>query len=157
MEVAFTECVAVTDQTSVGEVRRAAQFAAQRLDLDETRSGELALLATEVSRNTLIHGGGGQVIFVGARTGEGSLVRVLAIDKGAGIANMADAMSDGYSTAGTMGNGMGAMKRMADKLEVFSSQNGTIVMIESGVTAPSDRLPVAGMALPYPGAESLSR
>lgn len=151
MEVAFTESVAVTDQTSVGEVRRAAKFAAQRLDLDETRSGELALLATEVSRNTLIHGGGGQVIFVGARTGEGSLVRVLAIDKGAGIANMADAMSDGYSTAGTMGNGMGAMKRMADKLEVFSSQNGTIVMIEFGVTGPSDQLLVAGMALPYPG------
>jgi serine phosphatase RsbU (regulator of sigma subunit) len=46
---------------------------------------------------------------------------------------------------------MGAMKRIADKLEVFSSQSGTIVMIEIGVPAPSDQLLVAGMALPYPG------
>ena len=53
------------------------------------------------------------MIIVGAGTGEDSLVRILAIDKGSGISNIADAMSDGYSTAGTMGGGMGAMKRMA--------------------------------------------
>lgn len=151
MEVAFTEYVAVTDQSSVGEVRRTAQFAAQRLELDEVRAGELTLLATEASRNTLIHGGGGQVIFVGARTGESSLVRVLALDKGSGISNIADAMSDGFSTAGTPGGGMGAMKRMASKLEVFTSQSGTIVMIELGVASPSDSLLIAGMAVPYPG------
>ena len=151
MEVAFTECVAVTDESSVGEVRRAAQFAAQRLDLDETRSGELTLLATEASRNTLIHGGGGQVIFLGAGNGGGRLVRILAMDSGSGISNIADAMSDGYSTAGTMGGGMGAMKRMANKFEVYSSQSGTIVMIELGVAAPSSELSIAGIALPYPG------
>jgi anti-sigma regulatory factor (Ser/Thr protein kinase) len=153
MEVAFTEWVAVTDPSSVGEVRRTAQRAAQRLELDETRSGELALLATEASRNTLIHGGGGQVIFAGTRTEMCSLIRILAIDKGSGIANIGDAMSDGYSTAGTMGGGMGAMKRMADKFEVFSSRTGTIALIELGAVAPSDRLLVAGIALPYPGEE----
>jgi anti-sigma regulatory factor (Ser/Thr protein kinase) len=151
MEVAFTEFVAVTDQSSVGEVRRTAQFAAQRLELDETRAGELTLLATEASRNTLIHGGGGQVIFVGTRNGAGSLIRILAMDKGTGISNIADAMSDGYSTAGTPGGGMGAMKRMANKLEVFTTPNGTIVLIELGMVAQSNELLIAGMALPYPG------
>ncbi|MGA9673445.1 MAG: SpoIIE family protein phosphatase [Terracidiphilus sp.] len=151
MEIAFTQCVAVTDQSSVGEVRRTAQFAAQRLGLDETKSGELTLLATEASRNTLIHGGGGQVIFECTGAGEGSLVRILAIDKGAGIANIAEAMSDGYSTAGTMGGGMGAMKRMANKLEVFTSPTGTIVMIELGAAKPSGGMLIAGMAVPYPG------
>jgi anti-sigma regulatory factor (Ser/Thr protein kinase) len=155
MEIAFSECVPVTDQSSVGEVRRAAQFAAQRLELDETRSGKLALLATEASRNTLIHGGGGQVIIAGTRAGEGagegSLVRILAIDKGSGISNIADAMSDGYSTAGTPGGGMGAMKRMATKLEIFTSHTGTIVMIELGTAAPTGRPLIAGITLPYPG------
>ncbi|HEY1805850.1 MAG TPA: SpoIIE family protein phosphatase [Terracidiphilus sp.] len=152
MEVAFTECVAVTDETSVGEVRRAARLAADRLDLDEERAGTLALLATEASRNTLIHGGGGQVILAGAGTGADSVVRVLALDKGSGISNIAQAMSDGFSTAGTMGGGMGAMKRMAGKFEVFTGQGGTIVMIELGAAPPpSDRLLVAGIALPYPG------
>lgn len=151
MEIAFTEYVAVTDESSVGEVRRTAQFAAHRLHLDETESGKLALLATEASRNTLIHGGGGHVAFVGAATDDSSLVRILALDKGSGIANIANAMSDGYSTAGTMGGGMGAIKRMANTLEIFTGQSGTIVMIELGAAPPSGKLLVAGIAVPYPG------
>lgn len=151
MAIAFTEYVTVSDESSVGEVRRTAQFAAQRLGLDETDSGKLALLATEASRNTLIHGGGGHVIFVGAATDEGSLVRILALDRGAGIANIANAMSDGYSTAGTMGGGMGAIKRMANALEIFTGPGGTIVMIELGTAPSSGNLLIAGLAIPYPG------
>jgi anti-sigma regulatory factor (Ser/Thr protein kinase) len=151
MEIVFTEYIAVSDESSVGEVRRTAQFVAQRLNLDETQSGKLALLATEASRNTLIHGGGGHVIFWGAASGDDSLVRILALDEGLGIANIADAMSDGYSTAGTMGGGMGAMKRMANALEIFTSQSGTIVMIELGAATPSGKLLLAGIAVPYPG------
>ena len=49
---------------------------------------------------------------------------ILAIDKGAGIANIAEAMSDGYSTAGTMGGGLGAMKRIATRLEIFTGRGG---------------------------------
>ena len=65
MEIAFSEWVAVTDASSVGEARRPRSLAAQRLGFDETRSGELALLATEASRNVLVHGGGGQVVISG--------------------------------------------------------------------------------------------
>ena len=65
MEIAFTEWIAVTDASSVGEARRAALSVAQKLGLDETRSGEFALLTTEASRNVLIHGGGGQVVVAG--------------------------------------------------------------------------------------------
>ena len=151
MEIAFTEWIAVTDASSVGEVRRTALLAAQRLNFDETRSGELALLATEASRNTLIHGGGGQVILVGIKTSNGQLVRVLAIDKGAGISNIADAMSDGYSTAGTPGGGLGAMKRIATRFEIFTGATGTIVLTELRDSTSSEELEIAGMAVPYPG------
>jgi anti-sigma regulatory factor (Ser/Thr protein kinase) len=151
MEIAFTEWVAVTDASSVGEVRRTAQLAAQRLKLDETRSGELALLATEASRNTLTHGGGGQVILIGIKTSDAQLVRVLAIDKGTGISNLAEAMSDGYSTAGTPGGGLGAMKRIATRFEIFTGATGTIVLTELGSTTSTEKLQIAGMAVPYPG------
>src|ERR1700722_12650580 len=151
MEIVFSEWVAVTDASSVGEVRRAAMWAAQRLDLDETLAGEVALLAVEASRNTLVHGGGGQVVLIGIKSSSGPLVRILAIDKGAGISNISEAMSDGYSTAGTMGGGLGAMKRIATKLEVFSGHTGTIVLIELGNADPADKLQIAGVAVPYPG------
>ena len=77
MEIAFTELVPVIDASSVGEVRRAAQFAAQRLQFDETRAGELALLATEASRNVLLHGGGGHVVVAGTNEGNGPVAPAL--------------------------------------------------------------------------------
>ena len=117
MEITFSDWVPVTDSSSVGEVRRTALFAAQRLGFDETRSGELALLATEVSRNVLLHGGGGQIVLAGLNEGHGSVARILALDQGAGIANVPQAMADGYSTIGTMGAGLGAMKRIATRSE----------------------------------------
>jgi anti-sigma regulatory factor (Ser/Thr protein kinase) len=141
----------VTDLSSVGEVRRCALNAAHRLGLDETRSGELALLATEVSRNVLLHGGGGQVVLGGTREPGGAVARILAMDKGSGIPDVARAMGDGYSTAGTMGGGMGAMKRIATSFEIFTGRGGTIILLELGKTASNDYLQAAGIAIPIRG------
>jgi anti-sigma regulatory factor (Ser/Thr protein kinase) len=151
MEIAFTASVAITDASSIGEARRAAALAAGKLGLDETRTGELAILATEVSRNVLVHGGGGQVVVEGLTNKAGPLARILALDKGAGIGNLALALTDGYSTAGTMGAGLGAMKRLATRFEVFTNSGGTIVLLEVGNAATEDRVQFAGIALPYPG------
>jgi anti-sigma regulatory factor (Ser/Thr protein kinase) len=121
------------------------------LGLDETQAGELAILANEVSRNVLIHGGGGQVIVAGFRNLAGPLARIVALDKGAGIQNVAQAMEDGYSTAGSMGEGLGAMKRLATRFELFTGSGGTAVLLEVGTVDPKNQVEVAGMALPYPG------
>ncbi|MFZ0302541.1 MAG: SpoIIE family protein phosphatase [Terracidiphilus sp.] len=151
MEIEFSEWVAVTDASSVGEARRTAMTAAGRLELDVTQSGQLALLATEAARNVLVHGGGGEVILAGTSRADAPLARIVAMDRGAGIANIADAMSDGFSTAGTPGGGMGAMKRIASRFEIFTGGNGTIVLIELGNGDARYGLLIAGMAVPCPG------
>lgn len=151
MEIGLTEWVSITDTSSVGEVRRRALSAAQRLGFDETRSGELALLATEASRNVLVHGGGGQVVLAGMNEGNGPVVRILALDNGSGIPNLGQAMADGYSTAGTPGSGLGAMKRIANVLDIFSGKGGTVVMLDLGEFPHLENLQIAGMAVPFPG------
>lgn len=151
MEIVFTEGVNISDASSVGEARRLAARAAARLRFNETQAGELAIIATEVSRNVLIHGGGGQVIVAGFANPAGPLARILALDKGTGISNVAAAMSDGYSTAGTMGTGLGAMKRLAANFEVFTGPGGTAVLIELGSSVPAGKIQYAGTALSYPG------
>ncbi len=151
MEVAYTEHVPITDASSVGEARRRGLLMADRLGFDSVRSGEFGLLITEVSRNILLHGGGGQTIILGARNEKGAVGRILALDSGPGIADMAKAMSDGFSTGGTMGGGMGAMRRIATSIEVFSGKSGTIVLLELGAPSKPSGLTVAGMAIPYPG------
>lgn len=151
MEIAITEHVPITDASSIGEARRRGLLMADRLGFDSARSGELSLLITEVSRNVLVHGGGGQTIIVGAKNGGEATARILALDSGPGIGDMTKALSDGYSTGGTMGGGMGAMRRIATSLEVFTSRSGTIVFLELGSPANRGGLQVAGMAIPYPG------
>jgi anti-sigma regulatory factor (Ser/Thr protein kinase) len=151
MEVAFTESVDVTDPSSIGEARRTAMTLGQRLGFDETRAGELTLLAAEVSRNVLVHGGGGKVIFSGIWSAGSSGASILAMDSGPGISDITKALDDGYSTAGTMGGGLGAMKRMASGFEIFTSPTGTIVFLEIGQISPALGLQIAGLTLPYPG------
>lgn len=151
MEIVFTEGVAIKDASSVGEVRRAAAAVATRLKLDETRAGEVAILTTEVARNVLIHGGGGQVIVSGIDGPSGPVARILALDSGNGIENLAEAMRDGFSTAGTMGAGLGAMKRIAKRFDVFTGRGGTMVLLEVGDEPATDHVAFAGLTLPYPG------
>jgi hypothetical protein len=73
-----------------------------------------------------------------------ALARILAIDQGEGIANIAEAMSDGFSTAGTMDGGLGAMKRLATKLDIFTGRGRTIVLLELGTSAPKLPLQISG-------------
>lgn len=151
MEIVLSELVAVTDSSSVGQVRRVALLTAQRLGMDDTRTGELALLATEVSRNVLVHAGGGEVIVMGSKHEEKALGRILSLDRGPGILDISKAMADGFSTSGTLGGGLGAMKRIASGLEIFTGRTGTVVLVELGKDPEIDDLQIAGMAVPYPG------
>lgn len=151
MEVTSAEWVPVTDESSVGEARRKSLLISERLGFNDVRAGEVALLATESSRNVLLHGGGGQLVISAMASDERRVARILAMDRGGGIANLAQAMTDGYSSSGTMGGGMGAMKRIATMLEVFTGKQGTVVLLEVGEAGEPGHLHLAGMAVPYPG------
>jgi anti-sigma regulatory factor (Ser/Thr protein kinase) len=151
MEIASTEYIPITDTSSIGEARRRGLLMAEKLGFDEVRCGEFALLITEVTSNILSHAQAGQTILMGLKNAHGAVARILALDNGPGIADVPRAMDDGYSTGGTMGGGLGAMRRVAAALEIFTSQSGTIVLLESRSSASSKGLQIAGMAVPYPG------
>jgi anti-sigma regulatory factor (Ser/Thr protein kinase) len=151
MEIASTEYVPITDASSIGEARRRGLLVAERLGFDEVRCGEFALLITEVTRNVLSHAKSGQAILMGLKNSHGSIARILALDNGPGISDVSRAMNDGFSTGGTLGGGLGAMKRLAAMVEIFTSQSGTIVLLEVRSAAAQPGLQIAGMAVPYPG------
>ena len=151
MEIATTEHIAIADSSSIGEARRRGLHMAEKLGFDEARSGEFALLITEASRNVLVHAQTGHAILMGVKNSRGSFARILALDSGPGISDVTRAMNDGFSTAGSMGAGLGAMKRLAEALEVFTNPKGTIVLLEVGSAATEKGPQIAGMAVPYPG------
>src|SRR3954470_24532781 len=119
----------VEARSQVGEVRRVATTMAGRLGLDEQDQGRVALVLTEAVNNVVKHGGGGEVVLrpiANSRSG----VEALIIDKGPGIADVERALRDGYSTAGTPGTGLGAVARIADSFDIYSTAGaGTALLV----------------------------
>ena len=114
--------VIVSDASGVAEARRRASAVASALGFDEVGVGEVALLATELCTNLLKHAERGRLL-VGDGDGAGNgatRVDLLALDQGPGMSDVAACLSDGYSSSGTLGHGLGAVRRLATQLHVAS-------------------------------------
>ena len=120
--------IAIDDPSHVGEVRRSANAIAASVSLSETDAGKFAILASEAATNIVKHAGRGEIVLrsLGADGADG--VEIVAIDSGPGIADVGRALTDGYSTAGSSGTGLGAMSRLATTFDIFSSEgSGTVL------------------------------
>jgi anti-sigma regulatory factor (Ser/Thr protein kinase) len=144
--------IPVADLSSVGEARRMGGRMAVELGFDETRAGELAIIITEAARNTVVHGRGGQIILSARKSEEHACIDVIALDKGPGITDISKAISDGYSTSGTPGTGLGAIRRLAADFEIFSTKQGTALFARLE-TKPESResLKICAFAIPVAG------
>jgi anti-sigma regulatory factor (Ser/Thr protein kinase) len=117
-----------TDLSQTGSARRQALALAAAMEFDELRQGQLGIIVTEAARNIAAHAGQGEILLSGWTDGKKAGIDMLALDKGKGIEDVTAALRDGYSTAGTPGNGLGAMLRLAGTFQVYSSPaNGTAV------------------------------
>jgi len=108
--------IRIGDSSGVGEARRAAQRASSRALLTEADAGRVALVVTELSTNLVKHAGGGTMFFQPHTDGTNSVL-ITAIDRGPGM-DVQITMRDGHSSAGTSGNGLGAIRRMSDALDI---------------------------------------
>lgn len=114
--------VAVGDPSGVGEARRAAAALAASLGFGETETGRVAIVASEAATNLARYAQGGELLLRAVERGGAPGVEILAIDRGPGIADLARALRDGYSTRPeSAGTGMGAMTRLATDFDVTST------------------------------------
>src|SRR5579864_1707997 len=147
-------CIPLTDLSSVGEARRAGLRLSAALGLTEVKSGELGIIITEAARNAVVHAGGGQLVVSAFNFDHTLGMDVLALDKGPGIQDLSKAMQDGFSTAGTPGSGLGAIVRLASKLDLFSTSQGTTLLaqvVESGPASVKQTLSLGGIVVPVSG------
>jgi anti-sigma regulatory factor (Ser/Thr protein kinase) len=116
------------DPSQTGNARRQALSLAGQMDFDELRQGQLGIIVTEAARNIEAHGGDGEIILSEWTYDTNAGIDVLALDKGKGIDNVSSALQDGYSTAGTPGNGLGAISRLSGTFQVYTGSGiGTAV------------------------------
>jgi anti-sigma regulatory factor (Ser/Thr protein kinase) len=126
----------IDDESKIGEARRAAQTLAS-FELTAELAGKVAIAATELARNLLLHARAGELLVQKLEDRDHAAIELLAIDRGPGMDNVAKCMEDGYSTAGTMGAGLGAVRRLADEFDIHSTPGqGTIVLARFGDVLP---------------------
>src|SRR5580698_6689616 len=110
----------IEEESQIGEARRDAQRLAIAYGLDATQTGRVAIAATELASNLLRHGGGGELLLQPIRSGAAENIELLAIDKGRGMNDVARCLGDGYSTGGTSGTGLGAVRRLYAEFDIYS-------------------------------------
>jgi len=122
----------IDDSSKVGEVRRAAQNRAS-FEFDAQTAGRVAIAATELANNLLTHAGGGELLIQTLGDEETATLELLAIDRGPGMRDVERCLADGFSTTGTPGTGLGAVRRLADEFDIYTAPgDGTIVMARFG-------------------------
>jgi serine/threonine-protein kinase RsbT len=117
-------------QEDVVAVRQAVRSEAVALGLSLVDQTKLVTAASELARNTVIHGGGGvarvEVIQQALRRG----IRLTFEDQGPGISDIEQALRDGFTTGNGLGLGLGGARRLASEFSIQSAPGaGTTVVI----------------------------
>lgn len=117
-------------QEDVVVVRQNTRSLAVQIGLTIVDQTKIVTAASELARNTVIHGGGGtatlEILNDGGRQG----LRLTFVDSGPGIADVERAMQDGYTSGGGLGLGLGGSKRLCNEFAIESQVGvGTRVMI----------------------------
>ena len=150
--------VPIPDTSAVGAARRAGARLAAEAGFDETDAGRVAIAVTELATNIVRHAGRGELLLqlVGAPSAQ--RVELIAIDRGPGMADPERCLRDGYSTSGTSGSGLGAVRRLADEFDLCSQPGaGTVVMARvargSRPAARDTNFAIGSVCLPLDGEE----
>lgn len=147
----------VNDSSGVGAVRRVASALAEQAGFGEHDVARVALVATEMASNLVKHARDGVMVLQTGADERVPTVELLAVDRGPGIRDLADALADGRSSAGTAGTGFGAIARVATRFDVHSkTEVGTVVLavVAAGTAAPAVGFDAGGVSLPYPGEDT---
>jgi serine/threonine-protein kinase RsbT len=120
----------IRSSADVVAVRQATRAIAERIGLSLVDQTKLVTAASELARNTLDHGGGGTVRLESVENGVRRGVRLTFEDTGPGIANIPEALRDGFSTANGLGLGLGGARRLVNEFAIESTPGqGTRVTI----------------------------
>jgi anti-sigma regulatory factor (Ser/Thr protein kinase) len=151
----------VTEQTQVAAVRREAAGRGRAAGLGEEALGRLAIVVTELATNQLKHARHGDILIGSYEDSTGAGIEAVAIDRGPGIADLAQSMRDGHSTAGSPGQGLGALQRLSDLFEIVTwPERGVAIAcrIAAGgpkrTGAPAPKFSWGGISVPIPGEEA---
>ena len=123
--------VPIQSDTDIVTARQRGRLLATQLGFT---SGDATIVATaisELARNIVLYAKGGEVLLTPVESRDNYGLVITARDEGEGIADVRQAMQDGYSTSGRLGVGLPGVKRLMDEFEIVSEAGkGTTVTVK---------------------------
>ena len=124
------EKIAIVQEVDVVLLRNRVKEYAVKIGMGLVNQTKLITAASELVRNMLRYGNGGEVLVEVVSQGRENGVRLTFTDKGPGIADVKAAMKDGYSTGRSLGLGLPGTKRLVSEFDIKSELGkGTTVTI----------------------------
>jgi serine/threonine-protein kinase RsbT len=120
MPILKNDTMPLRSGNDVVAVRQAVRRWASDLGFSLVDQTKLVTAASELARNVLVHGGGGDARLQAIEEGSRRCLRLIFEDQGPGIPDIELAMRDGYTTGGGLGLGLGGSKRLVNEFEIIS-------------------------------------
>jgi anti-sigma regulatory factor (Ser/Thr protein kinase) len=149
--------LAVEDASAVVACRNAGLALASRLRFPAARADALALAVTEAASNLHKHARQGALLLAVNRDADPPGIELVTIDSGPGLGDVSAAMQDGHSTTGTLGIGLGAIRRLADFCDLYSVAGHGTALVARFWPVPREPVPrgpairCAGLIRPITG------
>jgi serine/threonine-protein kinase RsbT len=118
------ETVPIKNDSDVVAVRQRVRAWAIDMKFSLVDQTKIVTAASELGRNTLEHGRGGELQLAIVENGMRKGLRLTFSDNGPGIADIKQALTDGFTTGQGMGLGLGGSKRLMNEFEISSRPGG---------------------------------
>ncbi|MFL6334895.1 MAG: ATP-binding protein [Pyrinomonadaceae bacterium] len=115
----------IKEEPQVGAARRGVRRLASRLGFSDDRLAELDIVVQEIGTNAVRYATGGGCLHWAETLGEEPGLELFYADKGPGVYDLERALRDGVSSGGSLGTGFGAMRRLLDEFDVYSTVRDT--------------------------------
>ncbi|SDG21289.1 Anti-sigma regulatory factor (Ser/Thr protein kinase) [Dyadobacter soli] len=132
------------DRSFLPIIKKDAQRMGTAAGLPAKRLAEMEIVLSEIATNLLKHAGSGEIIVRVYNDSVVSGIEIMGIDNGPGIADPGKMMEDGMSTTGTLGHGLGAIRRLSDQFQLYTLPGWGTVLLARIFQSP----PVAGTRPP---------
>src|SRR5258708_7653498 len=136
----------IDDPSRVAESRGIVALIAEREGMSAARGSNATIVVSELASNLLKHAQRGELQISPLSLRGDAGIEILSLDRGPGISDLDECFTDGHSTAGTAGTGLGAVRRLSDEFDV-SSQPGRGTVIVSQVHANTRSFPSSNFNL----------
>ncbi|MGI4857214.1 MAG: anti-sigma regulatory factor [Janthinobacterium lividum] len=114
----------------VNLARKTVQDWASRMAFGTLEKTKFVTAASELARNTLVHGMGGTMTMTQVERAGRTGIQLVFVDTGPGIGDIEQALQDGFTTAKSMGLGLGGARRLVSEFDITSVPGaGTTVSI----------------------------